>query len=628
LNTAVSWKTFPERLEEAGVSWCVYQNEVSVATGLGKVPEAWLTSFEDNPLEFFTQYGVRFSPRHRRHLENLAKSLPEELAKLESAPQPWPDDVAKQVRTKRAKLKMVLTGLQEWTEENFAKLPAVQRNLHRKAFVTNEGDPDFRNLATFSYREDGKERRMEAPKGDLFHQFRKDVREGKLPTVSWLVAPENFSDHPQVPWYGAWYVSEALDVLTQNPEVWKETIFILCYDENDGYFDHVPPFVPPTPGRPETGKVSAGLDVLAEHTPEVDGHAGPVGLGYRVPLVIASPWSRGGYVCSQVFDHTSILQLLERVVSHKTGKPIRETNISAWRRTVCGDLTSVFRLYHGEKIELPQPVQRDALLESIHKAQFKPAPNGFKKLEPADIHLAQGSPHDCDWLPRQEAGVRPACALPYELSVDGALSADRKSFEVTFEARRELFGERAAGAPFLVYQFSAEKNSGSAGSPTKLAPVRSYAVSAGDRLSDGWQLRDSPDSAYHLRVHGPNGFYREFRGTANDPSLDIVLEIARAAGAATGNAVLRLANRDRQRPFTVRIEDAVYGTDPRVVQLTAAGSKTDRAEVTIDLAQSRGWHDLRIRVEQSPQFERRFAGRIETGSETVTDPFMAERKPS
>ena len=69
--------------------------------------------------------------------------------------------------------------------------------------------------------------------------------------VSWIVPPEHFSDHPSSPWYGAWYLSETFDILTQNPEVWKKTIFILCYDENDGYFDHVPPFVPPLPDRPK-----------------------------------------------------------------------------------------------------------------------------------------------------------------------------------------------------------------------------------------------------------------------------------------------------------------------------------------------------------------------------------------
>ena len=83
--------------------------------------------------------------------------------------------------------------------------------------------------------------------------------------VSWLVAPENFSDHPSSAWFGAWYVSEVMDILTQNPEVWKKTIFILTYDENDGYFDHVPPFVAPNPHKPDTGKTSEGIDTRVDY---------------------------------------------------------------------------------------------------------------------------------------------------------------------------------------------------------------------------------------------------------------------------------------------------------------------------------------------------------------------------
>ncbi len=107
----------------------------------------------------------------------------------------------------------------------------------------------YHELTTLKYKDGDTEREVNIPKGDILHQFREDVKSGSLPTVSWLVAPEKFSDHPSSAWYGAWYVSEVLDILTQNPEVWKKTIFILTYDENDGYFDHVPPFVAPNPTR-------------------------------------------------------------------------------------------------------------------------------------------------------------------------------------------------------------------------------------------------------------------------------------------------------------------------------------------------------------------------------------------
>ena len=99
----------------------------------------------------------------------------------------------------------------------------------------------------------------------MLHQFREDVAKDELPTVSWVVPPERFSDHPCSAWYGAWYIAEMLDILTQNPDVWKKTIFILTYDENDGYFDHVPPFVAPHPNRPDTGTVSQGIDTGLEY---------------------------------------------------------------------------------------------------------------------------------------------------------------------------------------------------------------------------------------------------------------------------------------------------------------------------------------------------------------------------
>lgn len=595
LGTMVSWKTLPERLEEAGVSWGTYQNELTVASGLSDASDDWLANFGDNPLEYFTQFAVRGAPQHQRHMAELAKSLPDEIARLEAAPKPWSDALAKKIRSRRAQLAEAQRDLAQ-----FAALSPAQQSLHRKAFVTNEGDPHFRELEEISYDDNGTTRRMHVPKGDLFHQFRADVQAGKLPTVSWLVAPRAFSDHPDSPWYGAWYVSETLDILTSNPDVWRKTIFILCYDENDGYFDHVPPFVPPHPDQPGTGKASASIGDLALEHASVGATAGPMGLGYRVPLVIASPWSRGGYVCSQVFDHTSIVQLVEKIASRRSGREIRETNISPWRRTICGDLTSAFRPWNGEKIDLPKPVERTPMLESIHRAQFQPLPGGFRKLEPTDLALARTEPAKCAWLPRQENGTRPACALPYELSADGALSADRKSIVLRFSAGRELFGESAAGAPFHVY------------SP-KLPRTRAYAVAPGDHLEDAWPLADFPDR-YDVRVHGPNGFFRNFRGIADDPALDVAL-----LPGHSGDAVLRLANRDPHRALTIRVEDASYGAAPRTIDL-AAGQRT---ELSIALRASHGWHDLRVRVDDAPRFERRLAGRIETGRESISDPAMS-----
>jgi len=183
------------------------------------------------------------------------------------------------------------------------------------------------------------------------HQFRKDVSDKNLPTVSWLVAPERFSDHPSSPWYGAWYISEVLNILTKDPETWKKTIFIINYDENDGYFDHVIPFAPPlNPNQPVDMNGKEGVEYVNKNQEYMSGSdlsdneriEGTVGLGFRVPMIIASPWTKGGFVNSQVSDHTSVLQFLENFIQKKYSKDVMADNISDWRRAICGDLTSAF----------------------------------------------------------------------------------------------------------------------------------------------------------------------------------------------------------------------------------------------------------------------------------------------
>ena len=623
-ETEVNWKTFPERLEENGISWRVYQNEICLSTGLDEEAEKWLSNYGDNPLEYFKQYNVRFSTAHRQFLEKTEKNLTAKWADLKS--QPSSAETQKQIENTRTNLEKVRKSLKLWTEENFARLSAPEQNLHRQAFTINSSDPDYRELDLLSYQENGATRRMKAPKGDVFHQFREDVRTGKLPTVSWIVAPENFSDHPSAPWYGAWYLSETFDILTQNPEVWKKTIFILCYDENDGYFDHVPPFMPPHPDQPGTGKVSAGIDTSVEQesldqqkkfwqdNPDATTGPDPIGLGYRVPLLIASPWSRGGYVCSQVFDHTSVLQFLEKFLSAKTNRPIRETNITDWRRTVCGDLTSVFRPYYGGRIDQPTPVERAPFLGSINEAQFKPVPADFTHLSADQIAQARKNPVASPVLPQQETGVRATCALPYQIAADGALAADGKTFSIRLAAGNQLFGSRAAGAPFFIYAPGKVRTALENSELFEPGRTWNYAVSAGDVLFDAWPLADFENGIYHLRVHGPNGLFREFRGSANDPQLAVSLE----PGLTVNSAILRLTNRNSRQTLTVSADNLAYGNVERSVQLSPAMSK----EITLEFGLSFGWHDFRIRVEGFPDFEQRYAGHIETDRESFSDPVM------
>jgi phospholipase C len=617
------WKTFPERLEDAGVSWKIYQNDLSIASGLSKEEDAWLASFGDNPIEWFPQFAVQFAKTHCDHIERLAATLPAAIEGLQKhlnslAEGEERTKIEAELNQTRALLHRASEELEAMRGASLDRQPERTRNLHAKAFTTNSGDPDYRTLTALRYQDGTAKRELQIPKGDILHQFRKDVNSGNLPAVSWIVAPEKFSDHPTAPWYGAWYVAEVINILTHDPEVWKKTIFVLTYDENDGFFDHVPPFGAPDPGRPETGSVSAGIDAGVEyvtieqslrHEPAEKARGGSIGLGFRVPLLVASPWSRGGAVCSQVFDHTSVLQFLEKFASHKTGQPIKETNISEWRRTVCGDLTSLFQPPQeqpGQALPFPEKV---SFLEDIHRAQFRNLPD-YATLSPQQIDESKRNPRAANWMPRQEPGIRPSCALPYELHAAGRLSVDRQSLHLTLAARNERFGERAAGAPFHVY---APERYLHKGLPNR---TRSYAVKAGQSLEDTWQLAGFADGRYHLCVCGPNGFLYELAGAYDDPPLELNAGGPKQAQGA--ELRLSLANQHADIAYTALITHHAYGL-PNQEKVLQAGST---AAVVFDLRRSFGWYDFSVRVAGFDHFERRYSGRVETGRPTFSDPAM------
>lgn len=615
----VSWKTFPERLEEQGVSWKIYQNEISLDSGFQGEEDAWLSNFTDNPIEWFSQYHVRFHPAYYRFIQQEEKVLPQRIQDLETKLKSLPAsdknyaDTAKTLARQRKWQQTVAADLVTYAPEKFNQLSEQEKNLCRKAFTTNVNDPHYRELSTLTYQDGGVERQMSVPKGDVLHQFREDVKNHKLPTVSWLVAPENFSDHPGAPWYGAWYLSETLDILTQNPELWKKTIFLVAYDENDGYFDHIPPFVPAHPDKPETGLSSKGIDTRTEFVTEEQenkrknkGRTGPIGLGYRVPLVIVSPWSRGGYVCSEVFDHTSTLQFLENFIHHKTGHPIKETNISDWRRTICGDLTSAFRPYHGESMKLPAFVPKKSFIESIHKAKFKEAPSNYRRLSDEDIRQANANPASSPLLPKQEPGIRPSCALAYELRVDGQATGNR--FTLSLEASNETFGKQALGAPFQVCQQLPND-----------AVFRSYTVAAGDKLTDSWPL----EGLLQLSVQGPNGFFREFKGSASHPALTVLCTYERdSRNQLTGNVVLKLTNTNKDQALSVQVTDNAYQAKDQLVLLDKVGSKSAQKGLLINLKNNHNWYDFSVKVTGFADFEQRYAGRVETGKASMSDPAM------
>ena len=618
-----SWPTFPERLEDQGISWKVYQNEVSLPTEVED--ESLLANYTDNNLEWFTQYGVRFSKGFHEYLKKQEKVLPEQIREIEQKMNMSgvdKEELGKQLAAKKKEISQVRAQLEKWNPDQFKKLSARHQSLHQKAFTTNIGDPDYHKVEDMTYVDDGEERVAQVPKGDILYQFRKDVKEGKLPTVSWLVAPQKFSDHPSAPWYGAWYVSEVLDILTQDPEVWKKTIFILNYDENDGYFDHIPPFVAPNPHDPDSGKISGGIDVTGEFVTleeekrsgfkEENSRTSPVGLGFRVPLIIASPWSRGGWVNSEVCDITSTIQFLETFLSKKTGKKIEEPNISSWRRTVSGDLTSAFRPYNGEKIDLPKSLDRDKHIQEIYNARFKQLPNNYQTFS-AEEARALG-PKLESVLPPQEPGTKPSNALKYELYVDGMLSDDGKNFVIRFKSAKDIFGDAALGSPFNVYApgnyFDKETK--------KFEPVKTwaFAVKAGTEIEYHWPLQSFEGERYHLRVYGPNGFFREFMGKA-DAGIEVTCAPVKNGRKISGQLKINVRNPGKQA-LKLRLSDDKYQKKETAFNLKSGS----RESFTVDTASSHGWYDFSVVLTESTDVGVRCAGRLETGSDSISDPFM------
>jgi phospholipase C len=201
----------------------------------------------------------------------------------------------------------------------------------------------------------------EAPKGSSLYsrgmvhspegQFEYDAINDKLPAVSWIIPTSFQSEHPDyMPADGAAFIASKIDAIAANRDVWEKTLFILNYDENDGIFDHV---VPPVP---QSGTPHEFVGSL------------PIGAGFRVPCILVSPWTAGGWVSSEAFDHTSVLQLLERF----TG--VREPNISEWRRKSFGDFTSALRFRHSKYSPPNLPDTSGPLRLATYEAARLPQP--------------------------------------------------------------------------------------------------------------------------------------------------------------------------------------------------------------------------------------------------------------
>ncbi|MEU4601957.1 phosphocholine-specific phospholipase C [Kribbella sp. NPDC023972] len=476
------WTSYPERLEQAGVSWQIYQE--------------W-DNFTDNAVEYFKTF----------------KELGHRI--LASVPGGY--------RT-----------TEEFYDKLFAKTPAERTEALKQlqAAVAKQPAKDQQLFYRAMYRSEPE---------SLIPRLRADIKAGKLPQVSWLVPSAVDSEHPSVstPVGSANLVYDLLDAVASDPETWSKTVLLINFDENDGYFDHVPPPVAP---RPSSG---AGDDWY-------DGR--PIGLGPRVPMTIVSPWSVGGHVNSQVFDHTSVIRFLERW----TG--VHESNISSWRRTACGDLTSAFdfgRGYQQPSVDAPGPVPAPI-------ARWKPTP-------PAD-----------QAVPRQEPGHRPARALPYQPSVSGFVADGKLTLA--------LGNQGTESAHFAIYSYGGE------------LPAPEHVDVRRERVET-----IAVDGPYEFAVQGPNRFSVELAGTADGAAAGLDIR-ARRDGSSLE---LSLVNTSR-KPLTLKVKARGYVS--RTVMVELRGKQTRELSWPTD----HGWYDVEVTAAEDTSYRRRLTGHLETGKPSVT----------
>jgi phospholipase C len=382
-------------------------------------------------------------------------------------------------------------------------------------------------------------------------QFLADATAGTLPQVSWIVAPYEYSEHPAAsPSYGAHYVRAVLEALMGNQDLWNSTALFITYDEHDGYFDHV---VPPAPDTSVKNEFIDGL---------------PIGFGSRVPMIIASPWTRGGYVDSNTYNHTSMLQFLE------TWTGVRARNITGWRRSVAGDLTAAFDFAHPDFSIPDLPDTVPLITQSDEEENFPPVTT---------------PPEGGQAFPVQEPGARPHRPSIHQPHADAVVNRVSGRVKATMSVRGK------AGASLAVY-------------PEDYLPLTatSFTVIEGSDKTYTWDTSQTAGK-YAFSVYGPDGFLTSFAGTVVPAGHNAgqVPAVAATLVSRPGSVVrLALANDGHQEVvFTLTPND--YAGQPQTVRVAIGQPKTVNWPTDAD-----GYYDVTVTAGPGDGFTRRYAGRI------------------
>src|SRR5580693_643419 len=382
-------------------------------------------------------------------------------------------------------------------------------------------------------------------------QFVADATAGTLPQVSWIVAPYEYSEHPAAsPSYGAHYVRTVLEALMGNRDLWNTTALFVTYDEHDGYFDHV------LPPAPETSVTDEFIDGL------------PIGFGSRVPMIIASPWTRGGYVDSNTYNHTSMLQFLE------TWTGVRARNITGWRRSVAGDLTAAFDFAHPDFSIPDLPDTVPLITQSDQEENFPPVAT---------------PPEGEQTFPVQEAGARPHRPSIHQPFADAVVNRASGRVTATMSVRGKV------GVSLAVYP---EDYLALTATP--------FTVVEGSDQTYTWDTSQTAGK-YAFSVYGPDGFLTSFAGAvvpAGHNAGPVPAVAATLVSRPRSVVRLALANDGHEEVvFTLTPND--YAGQPQTVRVAVGHPKTVNWPTDGD-----GYYDVTVTAAPGDGFTRRYAGRI------------------
>ena len=263
---------------------------------------------------------------------------------------------------------------------------------------------------------------------------------------------------------------------------------------------------------------------------------------------------------------------------------------------------------------MPDFLNRNGFMQQIYIAKFKGLPNNFKPLS-AEEAIELGGKPSSSILPKQEAGTKPSNALKYELYVDGRVSENGKSYIIRFKAAKDLFKEEALGSAFNVYApgsyYHKEKK--------RFEPVKAwaFAVKAGDAIEYSWPLEAFEGEHYLLKVYGPNGFFREFMGSKNGYTLEATCIQVNKRKKTTAGLEVSLTNRGKQ-PLKLKWVDDKYLKQEKGINLKTGAEE----RFTINTDSSYGWYDFSVFSPEMQSIKLRYAGRVETGADSISDPYM------